>query len=315
MRPLRECLWHSNRRAWSALLLGFRDPFGGPCLCSADHGIRGPGRKGRRAICGAARAATTQGEHHPMFSIEIHPQQGFAQVPQAIARDPDLKPMDKALWALLKSYARADGFTTVGHEALARDLGVKSASVKRSLSQLRKAGHVLQEDQGRDLAGKHLPIRKWLLTDVVDGKVIRRAPEPSGHKSGGSPVTPGGQPGIISDPRSVSPEEHKSRSDGGSPMHPGQNGGSPVTPYIDAPLGASVDTEAETPSGSHGLGQEHQEGSAFLIHQAPAPAEGGDQIHASGPQAAIGRRPGQCMKCARPSQWWANGHCAEHAGG
>lgn len=113
-----------------------------------------------------------------------------------------------------------------------------------------------------------------------------------------------------------------------------------VTPKLNqctrAPLGALHTYNAAHPAGGSGRSQEQQEGSALPMHPAPAsrpqdgppsmpdpvgsvhplapaPAEGGDHKHASGPQAAIGRRPGQCIRCERLSQWWANGLCAEHA--
>jgi hypothetical protein len=240
-----------------------------------------------------------------MFTIVIHPQQGYAQVPQVIARDPELKPMDKALWALLKGYARADGFTTVGYETLAGDLAVSVDTIRRSLKRLQVASHVHQEDQDRDPAGKHLPVRKWLLTDVLNGKVIRRAPV---HLSR--------EPQGTSAPRSASLGQQKPKTNGKAVVPPGLNGGAPVPPYIDAPLGASIDTDAETPSGSNGLGQVHQEDGALPIHLAPAPAEGGDYVHASGSSAtgpASGRHPTLCEECDEPSQWWANGTCGEHA--
>jgi len=86
---------------------------------------------------------------------------GYTMVPNWVLRDPDLGSSDKMVYAALLSYAwdPARRSTFTGQQTIATDLGVDVATVKRSMSRLRKAGLLTSERRGLGRTSIHT--LKW----------------------------------------------------------------------------------------------------------------------------------------------------------
>ncbi len=80
---------------------------------------------------------------------------GFAKMPNAILRNPQLSRDARLCYAILRSYAWDDGHTFVGQETLARDLGCTARRVRDYIKELEAAGLVSPERRGLNLTNRY----------------------------------------------------------------------------------------------------------------------------------------------------------------
>ena len=99
-------------------------------------------------VCPRCGAAVTPDAKTLVFE-DSNLRRGFAQVPNAILRDPKLTPYEKVLYALLLSYAWSENECFPGQERLAEDLGCSREYVGTVLRKLREAKLICWRRRGQ----------------------------------------------------------------------------------------------------------------------------------------------------------------------
>ena len=111
--------------------------------------------------------------------------QSFQTVPSVLLNDlarrdargkPMLEHIDIVVYALLKAYAWQKASCWPGYENLARKASCSPSTIQRSLKRLEAANHILRKSN--TVTGTI-----FILTDIVDGKVIRRRIEPTSRRN------------------------------------------------------------------------------------------------------------------------------------
>jgi biotin operon repressor len=81
----------------------------------------------------------------------------YGKTPQALLRDPKLKPQAKALYGILHTYSqpkdlKSNPHTFVSQKKLAKDLGMSVRNVRRFLKELEDSGWTTTERKGLNMS-------------------------------------------------------------------------------------------------------------------------------------------------------------------
>lgn len=91
--------------------------------------------------------------------------QGFAVIPNWLARDPSVTPNAKAMFAILGSHTGRDGTWQMPMRQLAEEMGASPATARRAVQELQSLGvldvHV-SEDPEEAMKGNHYRVRMYL---------------------------------------------------------------------------------------------------------------------------------------------------------
>lgn len=104
--------------------------------------------------------------------------QFFGQVPHGLINDVaegQLKPLDVVIYIILKEHVGQNRFAWVGNNRVARLCGASNATVRRSIRNLQRAGHIQRQTSDRESAA-----RTYLCTRVTNGRSVYATPRHAG---------------------------------------------------------------------------------------------------------------------------------------
>ena len=110
------------------------------------------------------RVKTARNGHGQDAPPETPKGEGFTKAPNAVIKCPDVSPLARLLYVILRSYAWQEATCFPGRERLAADLGVNEKTLRLKVRELEDHRLIHQERLGRGFTNRYtlLPIPEWM---------------------------------------------------------------------------------------------------------------------------------------------------------